>query len=377
MSSSALADLSSLLTLSHERNLDLRPVLLRVQTDLFASAPSRDRETIEAFEALALGFIPVVDDETAAIVARKLAPLADAPPRVIEALLARGGGIRRAVLAGMPRLSRAVAAAVVADDPDLAPALAVRPDLDEATVVELLGQGSDHVDIALAGNRSAVLGRALHQLVERGRERPLLAAALLAREDLSVFDEAVLYVHADTPRRAQIRYRLEAQAALGASSGPASLPRIGEAARGALLACAKAGDGPGFQAALAAALGVGPASAGAWRFDGEARQELVALALVAAGVAGEDAIRIFLTLDRAAARSARTVFHLAEIARKTPRAVALYLTEAAAGTAVARGPARQGTPTDSSAAPDRPQAMARPSPARAPATPSRREFRAG
>src|SRR3712207_7197124 len=55
------------------------------------------------------------------------------------------------------------------------------------------------------------------------------------------------------------------------------------------------------------------------RFDHEAHREVVALALVAAGLPSEDAIRVFLTLDREIARSVRAVFHLAEIARTTPR----------------------------------------------------------
>ena len=225
MSSSALADLSGLVALAHEQSLDLRPVLLRVQTDLFAAAPNRDQQTIDAFEALALGFLAVVDDDTAGIVARKLAPLADTPQRVIEALLARGGQGRQAVIQEMPRLPRMVAAAALADEPALAPVLAARTDLDAATLVELLGRGEDAVDLAIARNRSMVLGRALHHLVERGRERPHLAAALLAREDLSVSDEAALYIHADAPRRAGSRERLETHAPLMAAFRPAALPR--------------------------------------------------------------------------------------------------------------------------------------------------------
>ena len=62
-------DLSCLASLARNQDLDVRPVLLQVHTDLFAAAPSRDRATIDAFEALALGFLPTVDDATHAIVA--------------------------------------------------------------------------------------------------------------------------------------------------------------------------------------------------------------------------------------------------------------------------------------------------------------------
>ena len=55
-------DLSGLLELSRIENLDLKPVILRVQTDLFVRAPGRDRTAIEIFESLACGLIPTVDD---------------------------------------------------------------------------------------------------------------------------------------------------------------------------------------------------------------------------------------------------------------------------------------------------------------------------
>ena len=68
-------DLSGLIELSRLDNLDLKPVILRVQTDLFLSASVRDRKTMSSFASLAGGLIPIVDDETAEAVARKLAVL--------------------------------------------------------------------------------------------------------------------------------------------------------------------------------------------------------------------------------------------------------------------------------------------------------------
>src|SRR4051794_36800570 len=105
MSGSALSDLSGLVSLAQQRELDLRPVILRVQTDLFVSAPARDRTAIEAFEALACGLLPAVDDETAAIVAAKLAPVEDTPESVLHELARRGGEPLRAVLEGATQLS--------------------------------------------------------------------------------------------------------------------------------------------------------------------------------------------------------------------------------------------------------------------------------
>ncbi|HVL73181.1 MAG TPA: hypothetical protein VM434_15035, partial [Beijerinckiaceae bacterium] len=98
MSVSAPPDLSGLAALAQERDLDLRPVILRVQTDLFLAAPSRDPDTLAAFEALACGLVPGIDEETAAIVARKLAPFPDTPEPVLAALARRGGAARQAVV---------------------------------------------------------------------------------------------------------------------------------------------------------------------------------------------------------------------------------------------------------------------------------------
>src|SRR5215212_1690536 len=117
MSSFEWPDLSCLGSLARQQNLDVRPILLRVHTDLFAGAPSRDRATVEAFEALALGFLPTVDEATAAIVARKLAPIADTPRTIIDALLRRGGQARDALIAEGTHAAQHASAAKPEDNP--------------------------------------------------------------------------------------------------------------------------------------------------------------------------------------------------------------------------------------------------------------------
>src|SRR3954452_300485 len=98
MSGSSIADLSGLVALAQHRELDLRPIILRVQTDLFVAAQARDRAMVEAFEALACGLLPTVDDETATLVAAKLAPVEDTPETVVHCLARRGGEPLRLVL---------------------------------------------------------------------------------------------------------------------------------------------------------------------------------------------------------------------------------------------------------------------------------------
>lgn len=294
MPGSALSDLSGLLTLARSRDLDLRPVILRVQTDLFVSATVRDRALIESFEALANGLIATVDDETAAIVAAKLAPVADTPASVLASLAARGGAARRAVIECAPALPAA----------------------------------------ALAGDPQAASGAALDTLVERARRDPALAAALLARADLPAAHAAALYLQADAARRGAIRAAVEPLAALRA--GP--LPSCEREAADALVERAMAGDAAGFARRLSALLRL-PAETG-WGFAQAERHDLLPLALRAAGIGEEDAVRIILTLDRGIALVVDEVFRLVRLYRQTPQATAAYLIAAVVGASAERSAGR-------------------------------------
>ena len=328
MSSVEWPDLSCLASLARDQKLDVRPVLLRVHTDLFAAAPSRDRDTIEAFEALALGFLPVVDDPTAALVAHKLACIADTPPAIIDALVRRGGEVREAILRGSAESERSTDVPIAKNQPEAAiesptPARALP---DYLRVID-----EEESALAWARDSQAHLSASqLHELVDRARERPQLAMALLGRGDLGPGDEAVLYLHANDVQRTRIRSRLEPLVALAGHRSV--LARTDDRAITSLLEFAKALDISGFETQLAEMLHLVPVPA--WSFQREPRRELLALALVAAGVRAEDCARVFLTLHPAISRSVRTVFHLTHIARSVSRPIALYLVEAILGAAV-------------------------------------------
>jgi hypothetical protein len=348
MSRSEWPDLSCLASLGRNQDVDVRPVLLRVHTDLFAAAASRDRAAVEAFEALALGFLPVVDDATAAIVARKLAPVADTPASILDALVQRGGEARTAILdggnaAGLASAGPRHGRALLAAKPQ-------RP-LQDRDIDELLALKDADVDLALARNGCAPLtGAHLEALVQRGRERPLLAISLLGRRDLAAADEAALYLHAEDARRRQIRARLEPQAALAGRGS--SLPRADRRSVQSLLDHARALDIASFEAELTLLLRLSPAPS--WRFHLEPRRELLALALVATGVAPEDCNRVFLTLHPSISRNVRTVFHLADIAKTVSRPIALALVEAILGvTADVKRDGRYVPAADPSGTPDR------------------------
>ncbi|WP_407519623.1 hypothetical protein [Methylobacterium oryzisoli] len=320
-------DLSGLLDLARDRRLDIKPVLLRVQSDLFRAAPARDPATVRAFESLACGLIPTVDADTAATVAEKLAPLADTPQSVLALLAAHGGRARDAVVRLSPTLSTGVLDAA-GNGPGLDAVIAQRADLGRALVDDLTRRDDPEIDLALAGNPHVRLdGQALERLVARARGRRDLAARLVAREDAPAVDLAPLYLDASPERRAAIRAGVAARAALRPLARPAS-----RGAGAALTTFAQRRETARFGEALCEALGLGPVE---WDVGDPARHDLLALALRAAGLADEEAIYVFLRLDPEIGRSVEAVFALARLFRETEAATARDLVAAILGSAPA------------------------------------------
>jgi hypothetical protein len=275
-----------------------------VSQNVHVAFPARDRETVEAFEAMTLGFLPRVDPATLAAVARLVAPCPDTPDSVLVAL-AQGSSEAQGLLAReAPRLPPEVVDLLLGTESGR-PSLAARPDLDARTIGRLLVLNEDAVDLALAANPALdPTQSSFAVLIERARERPALAHALLTRRDLTLSDEAALYLHADAERRAEIRHRIAASALFHRSPAPRLRGRDAER----LIALAREGDVPAFEDGLTAALRLPPATA--WRLLESGRAELLALALAALGMDEEDAMRIFLTLHPALAHSVATVFAL-------------------------------------------------------------------
>lgn len=306
-------DLSGLLELSRIEHLDLKPVILRVQTDLFIRAASRDRAAIEIFESLACGLIPTVDEDTARIVAGKLAAFPETPQSVIEALCARGGATRDLVIARAPVLSPSIIEAALAEGSDLAARLAARPGLDRSALDAFSRDGRRAIDLALAANLGITLrGDALARLVGRGRGDADLARPLLARPDVSAADLVPLYLHADPIRRDAIGRSVEATAALRPC--PPAPRGLGEA----LAISADSHDVPGFVATLADGLGVARDFLGCVA-GADTRYDLLTLGLRAAGLHEEEAVLVFRTLNRGVSRSAERIADLARLFRAVSR----------------------------------------------------------
>jgi hypothetical protein len=316
--------LSGLALVARDPRPDLRPALLRVHTDLFVTATVRDRAAIETFESLATGLLPTVDDATVAIVARKLASCPDAPPSILAALRRRAEAGGEAVTT--PSTPPSLGTAVAAGNAVLARTLAWRSDLTAATLERLVALDDSTIDLALAGNRRLVLTpTAVRHLVRKARLRPALAEEMLPRPELTVFDRAALYLHAGAERRARIRAEVAGAPAL-AFRRPAVPTDGGE--RTALLVAARRGEGQAFERRLEGLIGCDPQD---WRFDDPFRHDLLGLALLAAGIDGDDAIRVALLLPESLAQSVAAVFRFAALVRGTSRAAAGLILEASLG----------------------------------------------
>ena len=330
MSEDTLApDLSSLAAIARDGNLDMRPVLLRVRTDLFLAAPSRSPELIDSFTALACGLIPIVAPGTVALVAKKLAAYPDTPLEVIECLLGRGGEIAEIVLSASPHLPRRSLEEVVSrGTTPMVLAVARRQLLDERIFERIVGRSEPVLDEELARNVEASIPTfCLETLLERARSEPVLAALLALRPDISGARKASLYGHADRDVRDGIIADVTRLVALDGRGRP-HRQLAAEDADLLVMAAADA-DKPTFVTALASLLNTSAAHAA--QLVNEPSGELLTLSLAAIEMPREAAHRIFLTLDPAIARSVQRVFGFSDLMRRVKQRVASRIIDGVLG----------------------------------------------
>ncbi|WP_019400431.1 MULTISPECIES: DUF2336 domain-containing protein [unclassified Chelatococcus] len=320
-------DLSGLADLAGSGAAEARPTLLRVHTRLFLDAASHSGDDIVTFTTLACGLIPLVDADTRAFVAQALASHPAAPRAVLETLLRSGGDAAAAVIAAVPTLPDRWREEVLASgDRQLLPALATRADLPAATVRELAALGDEAIMLAIARNTAApVPDEVLRDLTTRARQHAPLACALLARPDLPALDAAALLPFAPAGQRKDILARLAEQARVA----PRRTRPAGSAVTRALIGHAADHDRLGFGVVIATTIGLD--AEGAARVLTDPSGELLALALIVAGLTPDEAVRIFLTLEPTIARSVETVFTLTERVRTTDAETALLALEACLG----------------------------------------------
>ena len=327
------SDLSNLAS-SDGGNADARTALLKVNAQMFVAAPARDRESIETFEALVLGFLPRTDAATRCELARILAPCPDTPASILDYIARHSHDARDATRqhAALPspgpgRRLLATAAGRLH--------LASQSDLDPDILQDLLVLGEDAAEDALAANPAFPSTHpAFGKLLRRAHHRPALGRILLDRTDLAVTDEAALYLMANDERRRAIRERL---GTLLAHRRVNMSFTLSEPDIGGLVAAGLMGDLGQLESQLTALFGFPAATE--WRVLEIGRHRLLALALTALGMTRKDAIRIFLTLHPALSSPLSAIRGLLREMRDVPAPVALVLVESILGAKTLSGEA--------------------------------------
>lgn len=305
---------------------DACAALLKVNAEMFAAAPARDRESIETFEALALGFLPKADRATLLAIARILARCPDTPASVLD-YLQQHAPEARGILPRRQARSAPVPEAQYLATPAGRVHLASRPRVELATVERILVLQEDASEDVLAANPALPSSApAFHRLVRRAIERPALARILLQRADLSAAHAACLYLAADRERRGLIRKRLAESLGRTSTASPLHLDEHDAAA---LLDAAGSGDVARFERLLTEAFGFPGWTE--WRILQMGRHLLLALALKALGVPDRESICVFLTLHPALSHRLSAIRELVRERREVSGAVALSLIETILG----------------------------------------------
>jgi hypothetical protein len=326
MASSANPDLWSDLEQPDLDGTEASAALLKLNAEMFVAAPARDRDSIETFEALALGFLPKADHATLLDIARILASCEDTPQSVRD-YLSRMSADARAVLH-----HRAPSQHDSADDKLFASTggrlqLALRPDPTSALAERILVLHETASEDALAANPAFNPALpAFAMLVSRAIDRPALAEILLAREDLSLMQEAQLYLAANDARRALIRERA-ADAVRGRKATITFTTSRHDV--DALLDAARCGDVARIETLLTASFGFPLQTQ--WRILQLGRHRLLPLALKALDVPEREATAICLTLHPALSYPLSAIRALVHEMRGTSGPVALALIEAILG----------------------------------------------
>ncbi len=341
------ARLRELAASSDSKPAEMRPVLLRVITDLFTLHLLHTSDELRLYEEMAGKLIAGADESALTHVARKLSRCLDAPPAVLERIRARGGQPARELLRNSPLIERRDLREIAASGAcDQACAVAGRDDLDHETARILAARPEREILRALAANPKAPLGsQDIRLLAARGRSDPELAGALLGRGEPTI-DALPLFSFAGPPERAALLLlALEANLIHAGRPEPES-PLDAETAE-RVEAAALDGKRGAFAKILAERLPCDQVLAR--RIVDDEPGDTLALAFVALGLPREDCARILLGAFPRIGESREAFDRVMRLVRTVPRRVALRMIEAMAGPSGAQAPGAARAPLPGSA----------------------------
>jgi hypothetical protein len=254
-----------------------------------------------------------------------------------EALYARGGAVAETLLELAPSLPRGVRqAALDHPDPRQATRLAARADLDDAEQLHLLDRDEPSVALALARNMAIRLARPVGAgLMSLASGDGEVAVALLERGDIDVVLLTPLYRHASPLQRAMIRHEVGLRIAERGLTIPAQEASHAEQDR--LMEMSLTGMAPLISAmAEVSRRGLGFAKAAL----ADSSRDILALGLLGAGIAPEDATRMLLRTGDHVAQSSTALHALVTMLRQTTRSAAETILGSNWPRANLRGPAQ-------------------------------------
>jgi uncharacterized protein (DUF2336 family) len=324
-----LQDFPFLTTLSLSESARDRRIWLRVASDHFVAAEPDDPQAIETFAKVMAEQLEAADPATRLDIARKLAPCARTPLRLLAKFEAMDPELsdfvlERAVGYSDPELKEAIArgareATAVARRKPLSPALA-----NLITFHDDVG-----VVIALARNAFAELERtALIRLLRRARSQAeergdlRLAEALLERRPIRA-EYALLFLSAGPDQRVEI---LLAAQRMQLGRPPGSVLSTPSTTLEELEVAAVARQPERFVATLAEALDCDPDLAE--RIVDDVSGEPLAVALCALGASNEVLVRVLISNDLAAGDSYERIRALARLNNALDRNAATMIVAA-------------------------------------------------
>ena len=289
---------------------NMKPVLLRISTDLFLSKRMHSAEEIDQFEEIAQHLISTVEMDALLPIAKKLARHPQTPLSIVQALLKRGGAAGAIVFQHALQLDQSTLINIAKwGEHSQAMAIAQRALFDDALTRALCERPEDDVVVALLENPATTFDNAtIAYLMRRARRSPMLAQAMAARTDL-ITDMTPLFLWSPAATRRDVIL-----AARRSDLGDKSRykPHAGEtAAHLKLERLALARQTPAFEEALAEELHISMEMADMLMQDESG--ESLAIALATLAVPAETAARIFMMADPAIAHSVDVVRELTQL----------------------------------------------------------------
>jgi uncharacterized protein (DUF2336 family) len=178
-----------LIDLAREPSSAKRRVLLREVTDLFFVNPAHQAGEMAMFDAVLSQLAGEMEDAVRAELAERMAPVDDAPARLVRSLAADTAiEVARPILEGSSALSDDDLVTLAArQGQEHLKAISRRSNVSEVVSDAIVARADDDTLGVLLGNDGAALSRKAHEVaVDRAGVNPALHEAVIARRELPI-----------------------------------------------------------------------------------------------------------------------------------------------------------------------------------------------